>query len=56
MAAADVPDLISFESDMTESLEAARILGILAQRVEDPGFAQEIANLLQAYNVQNMPN
>ena len=49
-------DMISFEGDMNESLEAARIIVLLAQRVEDPGFAQEINGMLGRYGVQNTPN
>jgi hypothetical protein len=52
----DNDDLMSFESDMSSSLEAVRIITLLSQRVEDPAFSQEMNQLLAAYNVQNMPN
>ncbi|NNF32850.1 MAG: DUF2723 domain-containing protein [Saprospiraceae bacterium] len=52
----DNDDLMSFESDMSSSLEAVRIISLLSQRVEDPAFAQEMNELLSAYNIQNMPN
>lgn len=52
----DNDDLMSFESDMSSSLEAVRIITLLAQRVEDPAFAKEMNELLSTYNVQNIPN
>jgi hypothetical protein len=52
----DNDDLMSFENDMKESLDAVRIIQILATRVEDPSFVEEMKNLLADYSMQGAPN